>query len=104
MLSPYSLERVEGYRATAAGKRPKLSLASLIGQAILSSPEQKARLSSIYEWIADRYPEYYQMNQGGWQVSSDFVILHSNSVHDKMLIFHLSQYCSLSILIQRKSL
>lgn len=55
-------------RATAAGKRPKLSLASLIGQAITAQPEQKARLSSIYEWIATNYPEYYKLNQGGWQV------------------------------------
>jgi hypothetical protein len=55
-------------RSTAAGKRPKLSLASLIGQAILSSPNQKARLSNIYEYISNRYPDYYKMNNGGWQV------------------------------------
>ena len=61
-------DRVEGTRSTAAGKRPKLSLASLIGQAILSSPGQKARLGTIYEWISTRYPDYYKMNCGGWQV------------------------------------
>jgi hypothetical protein len=64
----FNEERIEGTRSTAAGKRPKLSLASLIGQAILSAPEQKARLSTIYEWISERYPDYYRMNTGGWQV------------------------------------
>ena len=58
----------DGLRSTAAGKRPKLSLASLIGQAILSSPGQKARLSTVYMWISHRYPEYYKLNCGGWQV------------------------------------
>jgi hypothetical protein len=59
----------EQQRPSGMGKRPKLSLASLIGQAILAHPENKARLSSIYEWIANEYPEYYKLNQGGWQVS-----------------------------------
>ncbi len=70
LYSPYTHpDRVEGVRSTAAGKRPKLSLASLIGQAILSTAERKARLGQIYEWVAERYPEYYTLNQGGWQNS-----------------------------------
>ena len=65
-------------RATAAGQRPKMSLASLIGQAIMASNQQKARLSTIYEWISERYPDYYRMNSGGWQVSlSAFLLLVS---------------------------
>jgi hypothetical protein len=70
LVSPFGSERIEGSRSTAAGKRPKLSLASLIGQAILDTPETIARLSSIYEWISSRYPEYYTINSGGWQVFS----------------------------------
>eukprot|EP00158_Paraphelidium_tribonemae_P006285 Partr_v1_DN27761_c0_g1_i2_m66957 putative Forkhead transcription factor len=62
-------ERIEGTRATAAGKRPKLSLASLIGQAILATQYHRARLSTIYEWISERYPDYYRLNCGGWQNS-----------------------------------
>lgn len=42
-------------------KRPKLSLASLIGQAIMSQPGEKARLSTIYDWISNKYPEYYRL-------------------------------------------
>jgi hypothetical protein len=53
---------------SAANKRLKLSLASLIGQAILNAPGNKARLGTIYEWIALRYPDQYQLNHGGWQV------------------------------------
>ncbi len=67
LQSPFS-NRIEGTRATAAGKRPKLSLASLIGQAILAAENNRARLSTIYEWISERYPDYYKMNYGGWQV------------------------------------
>ncbi|KAI3629646.1 hypothetical protein MIR68_011081 [Amoeboaphelidium protococcarum] len=50
-------------------KRPKLSLASLIGQAIMSQPGEKARLSTIYDWISNKYPEYYRLQTGGWQNS-----------------------------------
>lgn len=69
-------------RKTVAGGRPKLSLASLIGQAILASDGVKARLSTIYEWIAKNYPEYYQLNHGGWQVLGSlylFICLELNS-------------------------
>jgi hypothetical protein len=73
-----------GERQTAAGKRPRLSLASLIGQAILSSPEQKSRLQNIYDWIANRFPEYYQLNVGGWQVKVSFILeFHSSQFNYK---------------------
>lgn len=38
-----------------------------IGKAIIGSPDQRARLSSIYVWIAEHFP-YYRVEHGGWQV------------------------------------
>ncbi|KAG4301469.1 hypothetical protein PCANB_002381 [Pneumocystis canis] len=57
-------------------KKPNLSYASLIAQAILSSPTKKMTLSDIYEWITDTY-KYYKYAQNGWQNS----IRHSLSLN-----------------------
>lgn len=46
--------------------KPPYSYASLIGKAILDAEEKRARLNTIYNWIADNYP-YYKLEQGGWQ-------------------------------------
>ncbi|KAG4303801.1 hypothetical protein PORY_002799 [Pneumocystis oryctolagi] len=56
--------------------KPNLSYASLIAQAILSSPAKKMTLSDIYEWIAHTY-KYYKYAQNGWQNS----IRHSLSLN-----------------------
>ncbi|KTW25840.1 hypothetical protein T552_03112 [Pneumocystis carinii B80] len=56
--------------------KPNLSYASLIAQAILSSPSKKMTLSDIYEWITDTY-KYYKYAQNGWQNS----IRHSLSLN-----------------------
>jgi hypothetical protein len=50
-----------------AFQKPAYSYASLIGKAILESLEKRARLNTIYQWIATNFP-YYQLDQGGWQV------------------------------------
>lgn len=50
------------------GSKPPYSYASLIAQAIISSPKQRLALSSIYNWIMQTYP-YYQLQSCGWQVS-----------------------------------
>lgn len=52
-------------------RRPPHSYASLIAQAILTSPEQRLTLREIYEWIQTRYPNLYEANETGWQVSQD---------------------------------
>jgi hypothetical protein len=48
-------------------KKPGFSYASLITQAIESSPEKKMTLSAIYSWVTLNYP-YYQIRDVGWQV------------------------------------
>ena len=65
---PIGFEFPQQFGGEIEGRRPKLSLASLIGQAILAQPEQRARLSAIYEYVTKEYPEYYKLNEGGWQV------------------------------------
>lgn len=49
------------------GSKPPYSYASLIAQAIISSPKQRLALSSIYCWIMEAYP-YYKVQTCGWQV------------------------------------
>lgn len=58
------LPSTEEYRD---GSKPPYSYASLIAQAIISSPKQRLALSSIYSWIMETYP-YYKVQSCGWQV------------------------------------
>lgn len=51
------------------GSKPPFSYASLIAQAIISSPKQRLALSNIYCWIMETYP-YYKSQSCGWQVKS----------------------------------
>jgi hypothetical protein len=56
--------------------KPAASYATLIGKAIMDTEEKRARLSTIYNWIAENYPcksiiiinKDYKIDQGGWQV------------------------------------
>ncbi|ORZ19142.1 fork head domain-domain-containing protein, partial [Lobosporangium transversale] len=48
--------------------KPPFSYASLIAQAINSTPSRKLTLNGIYQHITQHYP-YYQMTQNGWQNS-----------------------------------
>ncbi|KAF2395537.1 hypothetical protein EJ06DRAFT_269795 [Trichodelitschia bisporula] len=48
--------------------KPPHSYAQMIGQAILSMPEEKATLAKIYEFIREKYA-YFRHNGGGWQNS-----------------------------------
>ena len=48
--------------------KPPYSYATMIGQAILSSPEKKLTLASIYQWISEHYA-YYRHSKSGWQNS-----------------------------------
>ncbi|KAF9419923.1 Pre-rRNA-processing protein fhl1 [Entomortierella beljakovae] len=48
--------------------KPPFSYASLIAQAINSTPSRKMTLNGIYQHITQNYP-YYQMAQNGWQNS-----------------------------------
>jgi hypothetical protein len=73
-------------RTIPAKDRQKLSLASLIGQAILSQEGKKARLGTIYAWITENYPDHYRLQNPGWQVRfhcsasscSSFVEFHTS--------------------------
>lgn len=50
------------------GQKPPYSYATLIGMAILRSPQRRLTLSAIYHWISHTF-EYYCNNDSGWQNS-----------------------------------
>ncbi|KAF9219813.1 hypothetical protein BS17DRAFT_788811 [Gyrodon lividus] len=54
-------------------KKPDLSYAALIGQAILSSPEHRLTLQEIYDWITIVYP-HFQRNETTWMNSIRHVL------------------------------
>jgi hypothetical protein len=48
-------------------RRPPFSYASLIAQAILSSPERRLTLRGIYQWLMEQYPALYRPHDSSWQ-------------------------------------
>ncbi|KAK4227922.1 hypothetical protein QBC38DRAFT_173597 [Podospora fimiseda] len=50
------------------GTKPGHSYATLIGMAILRSPQRRLTLAQIYKWISDTY-SFYNANDAGWQNS-----------------------------------
>ncbi|GAA5923087.1 uncharacterized protein JCM15063_003526 [Sporobolomyces koalae] len=58
-------------------KKPSWSYAALIGQAILSTEDQKMSLADIYTFIMSSYP-YYKKQDAGWQNS----IRHNLSLNE----------------------
>jgi forkhead transcription factor HCM1 len=62
------------------GTKPLQSYATLIGMAILRSPNRRLTLSQIYKWISDTY-RFYNPNDAGWQNS----IRHNLSLHKEFI-------------------
>jgi hypothetical protein len=61
-------EEIDYSADSAKDIKPPHSYAQMIGQAILSRPEENATLSQIYEFIKDHYA-FFRINGGGWQNS-----------------------------------
>lgn len=70
-----STEEIDYSQDSAKDLKPPYSYATMIAQAIFSSEEEKLTLSSIYQWIMEKYA-FYRHSQSGWQVRSD--TLHIN--------------------------
>lgn len=60
-------EQFDSSEYSSKDTKPPFSYASLIAQAINSTPSRKLTLNGIYNHITNHYP-YYQMAQNGWQV------------------------------------
>ncbi|KAI9827966.1 MAG: transcription factor [Phylliscum demangeonii] len=63
-----STEEIDYSQESAKDIKPPYSYATMIGQAILASEEEKLTLHDIYEWIMDKYA-FYRRSQAGWQNS-----------------------------------
>jgi hypothetical protein len=62
-----STEEIDYSLDSAKDIKPPHSYAQLIGQAIMSSPEQMLTLANIYQYIRDRYA-FFRHTNAGWQV------------------------------------
>lgn len=60
--------------------KPPHSYAQLIGQAILSSPEEMLTLANIYQYIRDKYA-FFRHTNAGWQVSCDDSFFYGAFLH-----------------------
>lgn len=67
-----STEDIDYSHESSKDIKPPHSYAQLIGQAILSSPEECLTLSNIYQFIKDKYA-FFRHTNAGWQVSSTYV-------------------------------
>ncbi|KAF9908324.1 Pre-rRNA-processing protein fhl1 [Lobosporangium transversale] len=63
-----SNEQFDSSEYSSKDTKPPFSYASLIAQAINSTPSRKLTLNGIYQHITNHYP-YYQLAQNGWQNS-----------------------------------
>ncbi|OKL60586.1 hypothetical protein UA08_04110 [Talaromyces atroroseus] len=63
-----STEEIDYSQDSAKDLKPPYSYATMIAQAIFSSEEEKLTLSSIYQWIMEKYA-FYRHSQSGWQNS-----------------------------------
>jgi hypothetical protein len=63
-----SAEEIDYSADVAKDTKPPHSYAQMIGQAILSTPEENATLARIYEFIKEKYA-YFRFGGGGWQNS-----------------------------------
>ncbi|KAF9569977.1 Pre-rRNA-processing protein fhl1 [Mortierella alpina] len=63
-----SAENFDSSEYSSKDTKPPFSYASLIAQAINSTPSRKLTLNGIYNHITQHYP-YYQLAQNGWQNS-----------------------------------
>jgi len=60
--------------------KPNVSYATMIAQALASSPNRTLSLQQIYQWISDTYP-YYTQAEVGWKSSVRHNLSHSKFFH-----------------------
>jgi hypothetical protein len=69
LIEQHAIEKIDTSKYQSRQIKPPFSYASLIAQAIQSSPSKRMTLNAIYNWITTQYP-YYKIAQNGWQVCS----------------------------------
>ena len=92
-----SNEHIDYASDHAKDVKPPMSYATLIGQAILSTPDEKLSLNGIYEWIKTNF-SYYRYIDQSWQVSC------GNFARNRKLTIHriqLGTTCRLVLHLQR---
>lgn len=66
-LDPRFFRTDEGATETGTNSKPPFSYATLISNAINSSPDKMMTLNDIYNWIIEKYP-FYKSAPAGWKV------------------------------------
>jgi len=83
--SSQPVEQFDASEYSSRDTKPPFSYASLIAQAINSTPSRKLTLNGIYQHITNHYP-YYQLAQNGWQVCT-FLCYKQQSFQKALLLF-----------------
>jgi predicted component of type VI protein secretion system len=78
-----STEDIDYSQDSAKDIKPPHSYAQLIGQAILSSPEEMLTLANIYQFIRDKYA-FFRYTNAGWQVRYSLLLLSVPSDNNRI--------------------
>ena len=86
--SPHSLTHSYAYSSPSAAfecqftdLRPPYSFSCLIALAIDRSPQQRASVSDIYQWIDTNFPYFNKFETARWKVGDIVLVMTVSSFH-----------------------